>query len=438
MRYINFLICYLGYVVKTVISYSEFSLLKERSFTLINRIRMKADSSSYNGVSSVSSSNKVFGRWEEQHGNYILHPKNPDQKTEALIHFLGGALVGAAPDLTYRYILERLSDEGYLIVATPYDLSFNYLQTCDKILEKFERIAPNLARKYGPIPVIGVGHSCGALLQLLISSLFPDTPRAANILLSYNNKPISEAVPLFEEVVSPLFTTIAGGTSNSTEDESYNGVRGLELLLEGAKITLEGELPSDDFLFQLNRVLFPFSPIPLNSIIVPSLVRSTLHKAFFSPTSTKLRETGLLPILQQTLLILDQIPSLISEVADGVLDFTPSSASIEMAAKRAYRARLTLLIQYDTDSFDETPKVESMLLEAEKIMRVKRPSKPNMVLERKTLAGIHATPCIPFGVETASKAENILGESSAKEKLLYKNVDETVDVLVKWLQEKLM
>merc|ERR1712176_111705 len=277
-------------------------------------------------------------------------------------------------------------------------------------------------------------------MGLLISSLFPDTPRAANILLSYNNKPISEAVPLFEEVVSPLFTTLAGGTSNSTEDDSYNGVRGLELLLEGAKITLNGELPSDDFLLQLNRALFPFSPITLNSntVRVPPFVRSTLHKAFFSPTSTKLRETGLLPILQQTLLILDQIPSLISEVADGVLDFAPSSASIEMAAKRAYRARLTLLIQYDTDSFDETPKVESMLLEAEKIMRVKRPSKPNMVLERKTLKGIHATPCIPFGVEVASKAENILGESSAKDKLLYKNVDETVEVLVKWLQESLM
>ena len=56
------------------------------------------------------------------------------------------------------------------------------------------------ARQYGAVPVVGVGHSCGALLQLLITSLFPDTPRAANALLSFNNKPVTEAVPFFEEV----------------------------------------------------------------------------------------------------------------------------------------------------------------------------------------------------------------------------------------------
>jgi Protein of unknown function (DUF1350) len=32
------------------------------------------------------------------------------------------------------------------------------------------------------------------LLQLLITCLFPDTPRAANALLSFNNKPVKQAV----------------------------------------------------------------------------------------------------------------------------------------------------------------------------------------------------------------------------------------------------
>ena len=106
----------------------------------------------------------------------------------ALIHFLGGAIVGAAPDISYRYILEKLAEKGFLIVATPYTLSFDHIQTCDDVIGRFERIAPSLAQQYGPVPVIGVGHSCGALLQLLITTLFPDTPRAANALLSYNNK----------------------------------------------------------------------------------------------------------------------------------------------------------------------------------------------------------------------------------------------------------
>ena len=91
-------------------------------------------------------------------------------------------------------------------MATPYQLSFDHLTTCDEIIDKFERVAPMLAREYGAVPVVGVGHSCGSLLHVLITSLFPDTPRAANALLSYNNKGVGEAVPFFEELIVPLFS----------------------------------------------------------------------------------------------------------------------------------------------------------------------------------------------------------------------------------------
>jgi hypothetical protein len=109
--------------------------------------------------------------------------------------------------------LERLAKENYLIVTTPFSLSFNHLQTCDDVIEKFERVAPTLAQQYGPIPVIGVGHSLGGLLQVLITSLFPDTPRAGNIIMSFNNKGVKESVPLFEELVTPLFVSLADENS---------------------------------------------------------------------------------------------------------------------------------------------------------------------------------------------------------------------------------
>ena len=86
------------------------------------------------------------GRWEELHGNYVLRPP-PDRQPRALIHFLGGALLGAAPQLSYRYLLERLSSRGYLVVATPYQLSFDHLTTCDEIIQKFESVAPDLAKR---------------------------------------------------------------------------------------------------------------------------------------------------------------------------------------------------------------------------------------------------------------------------------------------------
>ena len=154
---------------------------------------------------SSTASSTTFGNWEELHGNYVLRPCVSQGPPRALLHFLGGALVGAAPHVYYRYLLETLSRQGYLVVATPYNLSFDHLQSCDAIIERFETIAPMLARQYGAVPVVGVGHSCGALLQLLITSVFPDTPRAANALLSFNNKPVTEAIPFFEEVRTILY-----------------------------------------------------------------------------------------------------------------------------------------------------------------------------------------------------------------------------------------
>jgi hypothetical protein len=116
----------------------------------------------YNSNNNKNNHIPLGGRWEELHGNYILRPQytsssssptstnsssQQQQQPRALIHFLGGALLGAAPQLSYRYLLERLSSRGYLIVATPYQLSFDHLTTCDEIIERFELVAPDLARR---------------------------------------------------------------------------------------------------------------------------------------------------------------------------------------------------------------------------------------------------------------------------------------------------
>jgi hypothetical protein len=64
---------------------------------------------------------ELVGRWEEREGNFVLRPV-AGIDTIGVIHFIGGAFVGAAPHLTYRYLLESLCDAGYIVVATPYKL----------------------------------------------------------------------------------------------------------------------------------------------------------------------------------------------------------------------------------------------------------------------------------------------------------------------------
>ncbi|MCZ8057546.1 MAG: DUF1350 family protein, partial [Microcystis sp. LE19-12.2C] len=40
--------------------------------------------------------------WQEIAGNWVFLPRRP----RGIIHFLGGAFVAAAPNITYRWLLE--------------------------------------------------------------------------------------------------------------------------------------------------------------------------------------------------------------------------------------------------------------------------------------------------------------------------------------------
>jgi hypothetical protein len=300
----------------------------------------------------------VVGNWESLHGNWVLRPSFAgdvpgvddfdvaNSQPRAVVHFLGGALVGKAPHITYRYLLEKLAAEGFLIVATPFDLSFDHLSTCDEILTKFEAVAPTLAKQYGALPVVGIGHSCGALLQVLISSLFPDTPRAANALLSFNNKPVSEAVPFFEEFFAPLFSSLAvgpeiagTGSSTSKPQRGPSSNDSLVLGLKLAKVASQGNLPSDELLREAQRVFgsgfqaataalpIPVPPFLGNNdptLTIPTEIREQYAK-WAEPSVTALSEAGVLPIIHETIVSLEQIPKLIDEVSD----YDPVSSSVD-------------------------------------------------------------------------------------------------------------
>lgn len=133
--------------------------------------------------------------WLEIDDNWVLVPPKPI----AVVHFLGGAFMGAAPHVTYRWLLEAIADRGYIIVTTPFINTFDHYQIARSVLERFnhtlaelERLG-ELRRRY--LPIYGLGHSMGCKLHLLIGSL-PKINRAGNILIAYNNAPVNEAIPL--------------------------------------------------------------------------------------------------------------------------------------------------------------------------------------------------------------------------------------------------
>ncbi|MEM8780437.1 MAG: DUF1350 family protein [Cyanobacteria bacterium P01_G01_bin.49] len=137
--------------------------------------------------------------WQEISGGSVLIPRHPI----AVIHFLGGAFVGTAPNLTYRWLLEQLGKEGYAVIATPFVNTLEHLATARSVLNRFENILDRLQtnNRLGQsyLPIYGIGHSMGCKLHLLIGSLF-SVDRAGNILMSFNNYPVKRAIPFLEQI----------------------------------------------------------------------------------------------------------------------------------------------------------------------------------------------------------------------------------------------
>ncbi|MBD1863636.1 MULTISPECIES: DUF1350 family protein [Trichocoleus] len=141
--------------------------------------------------------------WQEVSGNWVLIPPRPI----AIIHFLGGAFVATAPHVTYRWLLEHLSRQGYVIIATPFVNTMDHGAIAHQVLRNFERAFAQLQtrgllqKRY--FPIYGLGHSMGCKLHLLIGSSFA-VERAGNILISFNNYAARDAIPLMDQL-SPSF-----------------------------------------------------------------------------------------------------------------------------------------------------------------------------------------------------------------------------------------
>lgn len=137
--------------------------------------------------------------WQENSGNWVLIPSHP----KAVIHFLGGAFVGTAPHVTYRWLLEMLANQGYAVIATPFINTLDHLAMAKNVLSSFESCLNHLyairVLRKKSLPIYGIGHSMGCKLHLLIGSLF-SIQRAGNILVSFNNSAARDSIPLVEQI----------------------------------------------------------------------------------------------------------------------------------------------------------------------------------------------------------------------------------------------
>lgn len=399
-------------------------------------------------------------KWQELHGNYILRPTQ-QQKPRALLHFLGGAFFGAAPHVSYRYLLERLANAGYLIVATPYSMSFNHLEMCQTVTERFGKVLPALKQEYGTtttsqdeddafssLPIVGVGHSCGSLLHLLMSSqattalttstsAFTLPAKQANVFISFNNHPATDSIPYFDEVVAPLSQTYARYYAQNPNQ--LNFVRllhearaasdvGIVLQQMERAETRAGqdldfiwhEMQRAATLLSPGRQTFPppLFPDPADSIKVAKMGLSALLR----PARRTLQA---MTLLNQVVDAMEQVPSLLHEMSTtGRTEFHPAPGKIRDMITRSYQAPRTLIVQYTDDDIDQSEEMEQLL------------SQKQQEVSRRVLAGGHMAPLVAPPLHIVTRAEAQMGKTVAQERLLYKAADATVAELTAWLEEQ--
>lgn len=133
-------------------------------------------------------------KWQSIESNWVLIPTRP----KGIVHFLGGAFLAAAPQISYSRLLESLANSGYLIIATPFlNTSFDHHQIAAEVYEQFEAAIDKLA--LFDLPVFGMGHSMGCKIHLILSCIYqPD--RLGNIFIAYNNYSAKKSIPFFREL----------------------------------------------------------------------------------------------------------------------------------------------------------------------------------------------------------------------------------------------
>jgi hypothetical protein len=162
--------------------------------------------------------------WKEIAGSWVYIPRSAC----GIVHFLGGAFVATAPQVTYRFLLEDLARQGYAIIATPFFNTFDHDRITAEVYDSLEATLDRLPRSLASLPIYGVGHSMGCKVHLLLCSQY-DVRRAGNIFISFNNFSARDSVPLLNQMPSDMGMEFTPSPAKTLDliDRNYNVRRNL-------------------------------------------------------------------------------------------------------------------------------------------------------------------------------------------------------------------
>ncbi|XP_047050243.1 uncharacterized protein LOC124655382 [Lolium rigidum] len=269
------------------------------------------------------------GRTYLREHSCLLFPPPRGRRPLAVVKFLGGAFIGAVPEATYGYLLELLAQEGFLVVCVPYNVTFDHAAAAREVFQRFHGC-------YDELLALGLPEAGLTALQLLVGSYFSEKIPKANAIVSFNNRPASEAVPYFEQI-GPLFSQLmpmmeASPVYSVARDASGGAWKALFDLAGG-------------------------------------LIQEYDQEAMASVRK-----------------FVDQLPYVMNQVTEGVSEFKPTPPENREFCKNSYSVPNTLLVKISVDAIDDTDIIENILRP--------RVESINGQVKKVTLSGTHLTPCI--------------------------------------------
>eukprot|EP00471_Norrisiella_sphaerica_P002886 CAMPEP_0184479466 /NCGR_PEP_ID=MMETSP0113_2-20130426/1182_1 /TAXON_ID=91329 /ORGANISM="Norrisiella sphaerica, Strain BC52" /LENGTH=740 /DNA_ID=CAMNT_0026857559 /DNA_START=1481 /DNA_END=3703 /DNA_ORIENTATION=- len=361
---------------------------------------------------AVEEPRRVMARdgWEKVAGAWVkMPPKGTEWK--AVVHFTGGAFASILPKLTYGSLLERLANRGVLIIATPYATGFDYNKCVREAFQMYADASEELSYDIDPVsgksvrslPVFGVGHSLGSVVQLLGGSTesYAMENRKGNILMSFNNRPASESVPMIGKTVG--------------QEMSANGMGSLAPMVE--QMLENPEMLNSEMGSQVNMMINMLLQNP------SQLAQMTPMLEMFGISPDQLDE--ILPALRQ-------IQVLSADMSAGINEFKPTREEIQNLVTQSYPTKRNLLIQFTEDSIDETPALEAILSSiSDGVQRVAVPgghTKPIVLNMKKAPSELESQfPGTQAEMQSSRSMSSVLAE---------RDMDYLADIIMDFIDER--
>ena len=220
-----------------------------------------------------------------------------------------------------------------------------------------------------------------------------------------------DAIPLYDQLFSPLFTAF----------KNLNVNRLLDLSLRATEELSNGEVISDELLVELRDIVLNRTSDNGGGgrekgknmdkeVILPGELRKKLEEIV--PTELA-RDLGLLNFLKEGVDFWSQLPPLFDSVANGSRTFEPSPEAVIRAIPENYDVRRSLILQFDNDATDESEKLESNLIDIAR-----------QDIKRCVIPGNHFTPVVGLASDSSvGKGNKVVDE-----------VIRLVDELDEWLK----